>query len=100
MGCDRAQHGGSPLNFRAFLPLHGQTPVSKSGLSPPASSERITHMDFPALFSLTNRNVLITGGTGVLGAAMAEGLVAAGAHVALLARNSAKAGGVLARPAG
>jgi NAD(P)-dependent dehydrogenase (short-subunit alcohol dehydrogenase family) len=57
-------------------------------------------MDLPALFRLANRNVLITGGTGVLGAAMAEGLVAAGANVALLARNSAKAGGVLARLAG
>jgi len=57
-------------------------------------------MDLSALFSLTNRNVLITGGTGVLGAVMAEGLVAAGANVAVLARNSAKAEATLARLTG
>src|SRR4051812_33545514 len=59
-------------------------------------------MDITGLFSLTNRNVLITGGTGVLGAAMAEGLVAAGANVAVLTRGTsqAKAQAVLARLAG
>jgi NAD(P)-dependent dehydrogenase (short-subunit alcohol dehydrogenase family) len=57
-------------------------------------------MHLPDLFSLKDRSILITGGTGVLGAAMAEGLVAAGANVAVLARNSAKADGVLARLAG
>jgi len=52
------------------------------------------------LFSLNNRIVLITGGTGILGGAMAEGLVAAGAHVALLARDAAKAEAMLGRLAG
>ena len=57
-------------------------------------------MDISHLFDLTNRSILITGGTGVLGAAMAEGLVAAGANVAVLARSSAKAEVTLARLAG
>ncbi len=57
-------------------------------------------MDLSAFFNFAHRSILITGGTGVLGAAMAEGLVAAGANVALLARSSAKAEGVLARLAG
>ncbi len=57
-------------------------------------------MDISKLFDLTNRSILITGGTGVLGAAMAEGLVSAGANVAVLARSSAKGEATLARLAG
>src|SRR5689334_15598569 len=61
---------------------------------------RMNSQDVQKLFDLTGRTVLITGGTGVLGAAMAEGVVAAGANVALLARNPAKAQTTLARLAG
>jgi NAD(P)-dependent dehydrogenase (short-subunit alcohol dehydrogenase family) len=57
-------------------------------------------MNLPALFNLSGRSILITGGTGLLGGAMAEGLVAAGANVAVLARDSAKAEATLARLAG
>jgi NAD(P)-dependent dehydrogenase (short-subunit alcohol dehydrogenase family) len=39
------------------------------------------------LFSLENRSAIITGGTGVLGRAMVEGLAAAGASVAILGRR-------------
>jgi NAD(P)-dependent dehydrogenase (short-subunit alcohol dehydrogenase family) len=53
--------------------------------------------DVRQLFDFTGRTVLITGGTGILGGAMAEGLVAAGASVALLARNAAKAEAALGR---
>ena len=56
--------------------------------------------DVNKLFDLSNRSILITGGTGLLGGAMAEGLVLAGANVAVLARNSAKAEATLARLAG
>lgn len=38
-------------------------------------------------FDLTGRVAVVTGGTGVLGGAMAAGLAAAGAHVALLGRR-------------
>jgi NAD(P)-dependent dehydrogenase (short-subunit alcohol dehydrogenase family) len=47
--------------------------------------------DLARFYDFTNRTILITGGTGLLGGAMAEGLVAAGANVAVLARDSAKA---------
>ena len=57
-------------------------------------------MNLPDLFNLNNRTILVTGGTGILGGAMAEGLVAAGANVALLARDSAKADAMLSRLAG
>ncbi len=52
------------------------------------------------LFDFTNRSILVTGGTGILGGAMAEGLVAAGANVALLARDPAKAAAMLGKLAG
>ncbi len=40
------------------------------------------------LFSLTNKVAIITGGTGVLGRAMAQGLAAAGATVGILGRRT------------
>jgi len=43
------------------------------------------------LFSLENRVALVTGGTGVLGGAMARGLAQAGAKVAVLGRRREKA---------
>jgi NAD(P)-dependent dehydrogenase (short-subunit alcohol dehydrogenase family) len=51
-------------------------------------------------YDFTNRTILITGGTGILGGAMAEGLVAAGANLALLARDSAKAEAMLGKLSG
>ncbi len=39
------------------------------------------------LFDLSGKNALLTGGTGALGTAMAQGLLHAGARVALLSRN-------------
>ena len=39
------------------------------------------------LFDLTNERAVVIGGTGVLGGALAQGLAAAGAHVAVLGRN-------------
>jgi len=43
------------------------------------------------MYDFTGRVVVITGGTGVLGRTMVEALVGCGAHVAVVARNRAKA---------
>jgi NAD(P)-dependent dehydrogenase (short-subunit alcohol dehydrogenase family) len=42
-------------------------------------------------FGLEGRVAVVTGGSGVLGSAMASGLAAAGAHVAVIARNAERA---------
>ena len=42
-------------------------------------------------FSLEGKVAVVTGGTGVLGGAMARGLAAAGARVAILGRRAARA---------
>ncbi len=47
-------------------------------------------------YDFTGRSVVITGGTGVLGRSIVQGLLNAGANVALLARNRSKAESVLA----
>ncbi len=44
-------------------------------------------MNYLKLFDLTGKNAVITGGGGVLGGAIAEGLAAAGARVAVTSRN-------------
>lgn len=43
------------------------------------------------LFSLENKVAVVTGGTGVLGGAMAKGLAQAGATVAILGRREQQA---------
>jgi NAD(P)-dependent dehydrogenase (short-subunit alcohol dehydrogenase family) len=48
-----------------------------------------------AVFDLSGRTAIITGGTGVLGGAMARGLAAAGAKVAVVGRNTANAEAVV-----
>lgn len=48
------------------------------------------------LFTLTNKTAIITGGTGVLGSAMAQGLAAAGAKVGILGRRAEKAAEIAA----
>ncbi len=48
----------------------------------------------------TGRSVVITGGTGVLGRVMAQGLVGCGANVVLLARNREKATALLSEMSG
>ena len=45
-------------------------------------------MDASALFDLTGKIAVVTGGTGVLGGAMARGLASAGARVAILGRRA------------
>src|SRR5215510_13946680 len=47
------------------------------------------------LFSLEGKTAIVTGGTGVLGGAMALGLARAGAKVAILGRRSEKAEAVV-----
>ncbi|MCA9150646.1 MAG: SDR family oxidoreductase [Planctomycetales bacterium] len=47
-------------------------------------------------FDVTGKVVVITGGTGVLGAALAQGLAAQGARVAVLGRSADKGGAVVA----
>jgi NAD(P)-dependent dehydrogenase (short-subunit alcohol dehydrogenase family) len=51
-------------------------------------------------YDFTGRSVVMTGGTGVLGRAIVQGLLNAGASVALLARNRSKAESVLAEMSG
>lgn len=48
------------------------------------------------LFSLKDQVAVITGGSGVLGGAMARGLALAGARVVVLGRNEARASAVVA----
>lgn len=50
-------------------------------------------------YDFTGRSVVVTGGTGVLGRAIVQGLLNAGANVAVLARNRSKAEGLLAEMA-
>jgi NAD(P)-dependent dehydrogenase (short-subunit alcohol dehydrogenase family) len=52
--------------------------------------------DIRALYDLTGRTAVVTGGTGVLGAEMARALAACHANVVLLGRNVTKAEQVLA----
>lgn len=55
----------------------------------------ITKDELNALFSLENKVAIVTGGTGVLGGAMAHGLAAAGAKVGILGRRAERAGEVV-----
>ena len=48
----------------------------------------ITAEALQTLFSLQGKVALVTGGTGVLGGAIAHGLAAAGARVAILGRRA------------
>jgi NAD(P)-dependent dehydrogenase (short-subunit alcohol dehydrogenase family) len=60
-------------------------------------------MDFTTLtklYDFTGRSILVTGGTGVLCSAMVQTLVACGANVAVLARDTAKANRLLETLAG
>jgi NAD(P)-dependent dehydrogenase (short-subunit alcohol dehydrogenase family) len=50
----------------------------------------------PSLFSLNDKIAIITGGTGVLGSAMARGLAQAGAKVGILGRRKEQAESVVA----
>jgi NAD(P)-dependent dehydrogenase (short-subunit alcohol dehydrogenase family) len=59
-------------------------------------SDEGEHFVTPAdMYDFTNRTVVITGGTGVLGRAMALALTGCGANVAVLSRNPAKAADLL-----
>lgn len=56
----------------------------------------INATELQALFSLAGKVAVVTGGTGVLGGAMAHGLAAAGARVGILGRRASTAGEVAA----
>jgi NAD(P)-dependent dehydrogenase (short-subunit alcohol dehydrogenase family) len=51
----------------------------------------ITKAELAALFALDNRVAVVTGATGVLGGAIAHGLAAAGARVAIVGRRAERA---------
>lgn len=56
----------------------------------------ITAQELNSLFSLQGRVAIVTGGTGVLGGAMAHGLAAAGAKIGILGRRAERAADVVA----
>jgi NAD(P)-dependent dehydrogenase (short-subunit alcohol dehydrogenase family) len=56
----------------------------------------INKQTLQTLFSLENKTAIVTGSTGVLGGAMAHGLAAAGAKVAILGRRADRAAEVAA----
>lgn len=56
----------------------------------------ITAQELSTLFSLQGRVAIVTGGTGVLGGAMAHGLAAAGAKIGILGRRAERAADVVA----
>lgn len=56
----------------------------------------ITAQELSNLFSLQGRVAIVTGGTGVLGGAIAHGLAAAGAKVGILGRRAERAAEVVA----
>ncbi|MFZ4663656.1 MAG: SDR family oxidoreductase [Caldilineaceae bacterium] len=56
----------------------------------------ITTQELNSLFSLQGRVAIVTGGTGVLGGAMAHGLAAAGAKIGILGRRAERAAEVVA----
>ncbi|MCE7985260.1 MAG: SDR family oxidoreductase [Caldilinea sp. CFX5] len=56
----------------------------------------ITVQELNTLFSLQGRVAIVTGGTGVLGGAMAHGLAAAGAKIGILGRRAERAADVVA----
>lgn len=55
------------------------------------------HERVRALFNLTGKVAIVTGGSGVLGGAMVQGLAGAGAKVAVLARNRERLADVVLR---
>lgn len=56
----------------------------------------MTLQDLTRWYDFTDRTIVVTGGTGVLCAAVVEALAACGANVAVLARNQSKADALLA----
>ncbi len=56
----------------------------------------ITAQELNSLFSLQGRVAIVTGGTGVLGGAMAHGLAAAGAKIGILGRRAERAAEMVA----
>lgn len=56
----------------------------------------MAHTSMPALFSLEGQVAIITGGTGVVGSAMAHGLAQAGAKVGILGRRKERAEAIVA----
>ena len=46
------------------------------------------HMDTTNIFSLKNKVIVVTGGTGILGGAFVKGIANAGGAVVILGRNS------------
>ncbi|RIK36719.1 MAG: D-mannonate oxidoreductase [Chloroflexi bacterium] len=56
----------------------------------------ITKAELASLFALDNRIAVVTGGTGVLGGAIAHGLAVAGAKVAIMGRRAERAAEVAA----
>src|SRR5690606_1860290 len=52
-------------------------------------------MNLADLFSLQGKTAIVTGGTGVLGGAIARGLAAAGANVGILGRRAEQAEAVV-----
>lgn len=77
-------------------PTHGASRGSYAKLSTSLPTNPWLHSHMTHRFDLTGKVALITGGTGVLGQAMAAGLAEAGARVAITGRNLERARAVAA----
>eukprot|EP01047_Picozoa_sp_COSAG01_P002465 COSAG01_NODE_65_length_29252_cov_173.296995_32_plen_215_part_00 len=73
---------------RVSLPASMSEPAAKKQKSEAAAAPLPKGL---AMFDLTGKVAVVTGGTGVLGSVMCAGLAAAGAKVAVMGRNADKA---------
>src|SRR5258708_4520506 len=68
----------------SYSTIPGSTPAGPASPGRPVQTMESLMADLPALFDLSGRTAVVTGGGGALGSVVAEGLAAAGARVAVV----------------